>query len=161
MADFVFNIAKGRVTELANRVNVNDATGPANAVFLVVAIKATGLEADATLKDYVDLSTLLEAANDEATNTGYARKSLDQTGGIVVTTDQTNDRVDVDMPDQTWTGVAAAGGAWGKILICWDPDSTAGTDSTVVPLTGHDFAVTPDGTDILLQVAAAGFFRAA
>lgn len=158
MADFVFNIAKGRTTELANRVNNND---PTNAVFLIVALKATGLEADATLKDYTDLATLLTAANDEATNSGYARKTLDQAGGLTVTTDQTNDRVDVDFPDQTWTAVQTTGGAWGKILVCYDSDSTTGTDSNVVPLTGHDFAVTPDGTDILLQVAAAGFFRAA
>lgn len=158
MADIVFNIAKGRITELANRVNNND---PTNAVFLVVALKATGLEADGTLQDYDDLGTLLAAANDEATNTGYARKTLDQAGGITVTTDDTNNRVDVDFPDQTWTGVQTTGGAWGAILVCYDSDSTAGTDSNIVPLTKHDFAVTPDGTDILLQVAASGFFRAA
>jgi len=30
----------------------------------------------------------------------------------------------------------------------------------VVPCTLHDFAVTPDGSDITAQIAAAGFYRA-
>lgn len=157
MADFVFNIGKGRIAEYINRINAND---PTNSELIVVALKATGLEADTVLKDYVDLSTLLAAANDEATNTNYARKHLDNTASITNTVSQANDWVDCDFPDQTWSAVAAAGGAWGKILICYDADSTGGTDTNVIPLTGHDFAVTPDGTDILLQVAAAGFYRA-
>lgn len=157
MADFIFNIAKGKIAEYAARVNAND---PANSVLIVVALKATGLESDAVLRDYDDLSTLLAAANDEATNVGYARKSLDQTGGITVTVDDTNDRTDIDIPDQTWTGVAAAGGAWGALLVCYDSDSTAGTDANIVPVSKHDFAVTPDGSDIIAQIAAAGFARA-
>jgi hypothetical protein len=44
MADFVFNIAKGRVTELANRVNLND---PANSAFLI-AILSAGAATDAS-----------------------------------------------------------------------------------------------------------------
>jgi hypothetical protein len=67
----------------------------------------------------------------------------------------------VDIADQTW---AAAGGAanntLAKLLVCYDPDTTGGTDSTVVPLTAHDFVTTTDGTDLIAQIAAAGFFRA-
>ena len=39
-------------------------------------------------------------------------------------------------------------------------DTTAGTDANIVPLTMHDFVVTPDGSDITAQIAAAGFYRA-
>ena len=46
MADGVFNIAKGRVRELYNRVKSND---PANSAFIVVLLKAN--VADATLID--------------------------------------------------------------------------------------------------------------
>lgn len=159
MADSVFNVAKGRVVEYYNRVESDD---PANSALIVVALKASGLESHATLKDYNDLAAILAAANDEATNTGYARKTLTQADlAALPSPDDTNDRYEVDIPDQTWTAVQTTGGAWGMLLICYDPDTTAGTDSTIIPLTMHDFAVTPDGTDIVAQVNALGFFRAA
>lgn len=157
MADFVFNIAKGKVAEYAARVNAND---PTNSALIIVAIKSAGVESDATLRDYDTLDAILAAANDEATNSGYARKTLDQAGGITVTVDDTNDRVDVDIPDQTWTAVQTTGGAWAKLFVCYDNDTTGGNDTNIVPLTSHDFAVTPDGSDITAQIATSGFFRA-
>lgn len=159
MANFVFNIAKGRVVELYNHVESNS---PAASALVVVAIQTTGIESDATLADYDDLSTLLAAANNEATNSGYARKVLtDADLAALPAPDDTNNWYQVDIPDQTWTAVAAAGGAWSKILICYDADTAAGTDANIIPLTAHDFAVTPDGSDIVMQVDANGFFRAA
>lgn len=158
MADFVFNIAKGRVVEYYNRAENNDPTASA---LVMVAIKATGIEADGTLQDYDDLGALLAAANDEATNTGYARKVLtDVELAALPAPDDTNNRYDIDLPDQTWTAVQTTGGAWAKLLVCYDADTAAGTDSNIIPLTAHDFAVTPDGSDIIAQIAAAGFFRA-
>lgn len=157
MGDFVFNVAKGRVAEFQNRVKNND---PANSALVIVILKAAGLEADATLQDYADLSTLLAAANDEATNTGYARKVLTDADVSAISIDNTNNRVDADFPDQTYTTVQVTGGAWGKAIVCYDGDTTSGTDANIIPLTGHDFAVTPDGTDILLQVATSGYYRA-
>lgn len=127
---------------------------------MIVALKASGLESDATLKDYDTLDAILAAANDEATNSGYARKLLDQTGGITVTVNDTDDRTDVDVPDQTWTLVQITGGAWGKLLLCYDSDSTAGTDANIVPLLGLDCAVTPDGTDIIAQMHSLGPYGA-
>lgn len=159
MADSVFNIAKGRVVEYYNRVKAND---PTNSAIVIVALKATGLEAHSALIDYDDLATLLAAANDEATNTGYARKVLtDSDLAALPAPDDTNDRYEVDLPDQTWSSVQATGGAWGALLTCYDSDTTGGTDSSIIPLTVHDFAVTPDGTDIIAQFNALGFFRAA
>lgn len=142
--------------EFANRVNSND---PSNAVFLIVVLKASGLQSDDILRDYDTLSDILAASNDEATNTGYSRIVLDQTDGIVVTVDDSNNRVSVDIPDQTWTSVQATGGAWGALLICFDSDSTGGSDTTVIPMTKHDFAVTPDGRDIDAKIDDLGFFR--
>lgn len=155
MADFVFNIAKGRVAEFYYRVDNND---PTNAV-LVVAVFNTSA-GDSTI---VDLDTLAaveaEASTAEVTNTNYARKTLSDADISAFAPDDTNDRVDLDIPDQTWTAVAA-GTAWTDVMIAYDSDSTGGTDANIVPCTWHDFAVTPDGSDITMQVAAAGFFRA-
>lgn len=159
MAASVFNIAKGRVVEYYNRVKSND---PAAGALVIVALQATGLESHATLKDYDALDAILAAANNEATNSGYARKVLtDSDLAALPAPDDTNDRYDVDLPDQTWSAVAAAGGAWGMLLVCYDADTGGGTDANIVPLTMHDFAVTPDGNDINAIINAAGFFRAA
>lgn len=155
MADFVFNIAKGRAAELYNRVDTND---PANSALIVIVLDANG-DTDATMKDRDDITALIGGTANEVTNGGYARKTLTDADISAFAPDDANDRVDLDIPDQTWTGVAA-GTAWTDVVIAYDNDTTGGTDANVVPMTLHDFAVTPDGSDITMQVAAAGFFRA-
>ena len=155
MADFVYNIAKGRVVEYAARVEAND---PTNSAFIVVALVSGGV-GDSTLIDLNDLSAVLGTAANEATNTNYARKTL-ANGSLTITVDDTNDRAEVDFADQTWSAVAS-GDVWTDLLVCYDSDTTGGTDSNIVPMTQHDFAVTPDGSDITAQLNAAGFFRAA
>lgn len=152
MADFVFNIAKGRVHQLAK--NVDDGS-PANSRLIAVPLEATGLEADATLKDHNDLAALLAGTSNEQTTIG--RKTI-AAADITITVDDTNDRVDIDINDLVWAG--ATGNALGAVVICYDPDNTGGTDADLIPLTKHDFAVTPDGSDITAQVNAAGFYRA-
>lgn len=155
MADFVYNIAKGRVVEFYNRVKSND---PANSALVIVAINTTAT--DATLKDLDTLAAIEADANTaEVTNVGYARKVLTDADLAALTVDDTNDRIDLDMADPVWAGVAA-GTAWTDLLICYDSDTTAGTDSNIIPLLQFDFAVTPDGSDITAQVNAAGFYRA-
>jgi hypothetical protein len=155
VADFVFNIAKGRVAELYNRVQTNDG---ANSALIIVVIDANG-DTDGTMVDRDTLSALLGGTANEVTNTNYARKVLTDSDLGAFAPDDTNDRVDLDIPDQTWSGVAA-GDAWTDLIVCYDPDTTGGDDTAIVPLTLHDFAVTPDGSDITAQIAAAGFYRA-
>jgi hypothetical protein len=99
MADFVFNIAKGRVAEFYFRVRNND---PANSALIIVIIDAAG-DTDATMKDRDDLSVLLGGTANEVTNTGYARKTLTDADIVAFAPDDVNDRVDLDIPDQTWT----------------------------------------------------------
>lgn len=163
MADFVFNIAKGRIAEMAHRIlGTGGGTQQANAAFLVILVASSGVESDGTLKDKDTVSDVFSGATDEATNTGYARKTLDETGdGLTVTVDDTNDWVDVDINDQTWTGVANDGtGAISDLMVALDWDTTTGNDSNVIPCTFHDFSVTPNGGDITAVVATGGFFRA-
>lgn len=139
MADICFNTAKGRLAYYASLPAANDA-------LILILLEATGLEADSVLRDYADLATLLAASNNEQTTAG--RKTLTS---ATATTDNPNDRVNCDFADQTWT--ALTGNGIGALLVCYDPDTTAGTDSTVVPLTKHDLTVTPDGTDLVVTVA--------
>lgn len=155
MANFVFNIALGRVAELYNRVDISD---PTNAVLVIAVIDANG-DTDATMRDRDDLAALLGGTANEVTNANYARKVLSDADITAFAPDDVNDRVDLDIPDQTWSAVGA-GTAWTDFLVCYDPDSTGGADSAIVPMTLHDFAVTPDGSDITAQIAAAGFYRA-
>ena len=90
MADFVFNIAKGRVVEYYNRVKAND---PTNSALIIVAIDANG-DTDATMKDRDDLAALLGGTANEVTNTNYARKVLtDADLAALPAPDDTNDRL--------------------------------------------------------------------
>jgi len=160
VADGVFNIAKGRGVEWYNIIDTNH---HANSAFIVVLLKATGLEADDVLNNHDDLSALLAAANDQADFTNYARKTLtDAELAALPAPDDTNNRRDLDIPDLLW--ISAGGGVnntLGKLLVCYDDDTTGGTDSNIIPWTFHDFSVTTDGTDLTAQINVAGLFRAA
>ncbi len=156
MADQVSNIALGRVAELYNRVDTND---PANSALVIAVLATAGIESDAVLKDKETLSAVVGGTTNGVTNANYARKVLTDADIVAFAADHANDRVDLDFPDQTWTAVGAGDG-WNDALVCYDNDTTSGTDASIEPLTQHDFVVTPDGNDITLQVNAAGFFRA-
>ena len=155
MADFGFTIAAGRAVEFAYRVNNND---PANSALVIVAINANGV-ADATLQDLDDLAAVLATAANEVTNSGYSRKVLDNTSGITVTVGDAGNKIEVDIPDQTFTAVAA-GDAWTDLLVCYDSDTTSGTDASIIPISCHDFVMTPDGSNLIATINASGIFRA-
>lgn len=155
MANLVFNIALGRVVELYNRVDTND---PAASELVVAVLATAGIEADATLKDLDTFSAVVAGTTNEVTNAGYAKKVLGDVDIVAFAPTDGSDLVDLDIPDQTWTGVAAGDG-WNDIVICYDPVGSQ-THTDMIPLTLHDFVVTPDGSDITAQIAAAGFFRA-
>lgn len=156
MADFVFNIAKGRVAELYNRVDSND---PANSALIVLVLATSGLESDATLMDVDTVTALVAGATNEVTNTNYARKTLTDADLSTLTVDDTNNRMPCDIPDQSWSGVASGDG-WSKLVIAYDGDTTGGSDANLIPLVALDFVVVPDGSDITAQINALGFFTA-
>jgi hypothetical protein len=147
VADLVFNISLGEVKHYCRL------DGGANDALIVVPIEATGVEVDDTINNYDDLGALLAAANNEQSTMG--RKTVTS---VTITVDDTNNRVDCDIADQVWSG--ATGNAVSDLFIGYDPDTTGGTDADVVPLTWHDFSVTPDGSDVTAQIAADGFYRA-
>lgn len=155
MADFIFNIAKGRFVQWYINVDTNS---PANSALIMLVIDANG-DTDATMKDRDDIAALLGGTANEVTNSGYARKTITDSDIVSFAPDDTNDRNDIDIPDQTFTGVGA-GSAWTDIVMAYDEDTTSGTDSSISPISCHDFPVTPGGGDITVQINSAGFARA-
>jgi hypothetical protein len=141
MADFLFNIAKGAFVE-----KVRDASTAIGMLLLIAA------DTDDAMRDTDTVAALLATAANEATDGSYARKT-----GITgtITVDDTNNRVDVDCPDQTWTALAGA-----EILDLVTFIEEAAADATRIPLSLHDFPITPDGSDVTAVLNAAGFARA-
>ena len=146
MADIAFNIAKGKAAYYASLPATNDA-------LIAVPIETTGIVSDATMRDYDDLNTLLAGASNEQTTMG--RKTL---ASVTVTVDDTNDWVLIDCADIVWT--AATGNAISALVICYDPDTTTGTDADLIPIAKLDCVATPAGGDITYQVASGGFYKA-
>lgn len=140
MTDLVFNIAKGAAAEKVR----DDAT--AVGVLLIKSAVAA-----ATMKDYNTVAAVLAGASAEPTDGSYARKT-----GLTatVTVDDSNDRVDLDIADQTWSSLAGAESIEQAIVFIEESASDAGR----VPISAHDFVITTDGTDVTAEVT--NFFRA-
>jgi len=152
MANVVMNIAKGRIVEYYNRVKSND---PTNAALILIPVETTGLEADSVLIDKDDVAAFFTGTTTEQTTMG--RKVLtDSELAALPAPDDTGDKYDVSLPTVTWS--AATGNAISKMLVAYDSDTTAGTDSNIIPLTLFDCVATPDGNDI--QLTGGVFFSA-
>lgn len=144
MSDGVFNISKGAFAE-----KIAD-TGSKTLVLLLTVVQT-----EITLADHEDLAALLAAANTEAIFTAYARKvDIVET----ITVDHPNERVDMDIPDQTWS--PAGNGTNETTVKLLSAYEEAAADATRIPTSYHDFAVTTDGSDLTAQINAAGLVRA-
>jgi hypothetical protein len=152
MADYVFNIAKGRIVEYYNRVESND---PAASRLILIPLSVQGSEAEA--QDYDTVAAVLAGASDEQVAGGWVRKSLtDVELAALPAPDDTNNRYAVPVPQVTWTGPTTGNNTQG-LLIAYDP-TASGADSAIIPLTSHTFVVTADGNDVILN--AGDFLRA-
>lgn len=155
MGSFAFNISKGRGVQMYMNVDANSPTG----CKLVVMAINRGSASDATMQDYDTFSTLLgDAQVAEVTNSGYARKTLVAADLAAAAPDDTNDRFDIDIPDLTWTSVAAGTG-WTDIIIGYDPLGT-NVDTNIVPISCHTFSAQPNGQNVVMGVLTSGFYRA-
>ena len=96
MGAIAFNIAKGSAAYYGTLPAANDS-------LVAVLFASAGLVSDATMQDYASLAAI-KAANTEATFTGYSRKTLTTP---TVTVDNTNDRVDIDCDDPSWSPTSA------------------------------------------------------
>ena len=152
MANFVYNIAKGRVNEFFNRVKSND---PANSAIILVPLSASGTESEG--QDYDTLTAVLGGTANEQTSGGWARKTLTDSDLSAIAVDDTNNRFPATLPQVTWTGPTVGNDTTG-LLVCYDAHTGSGTDSDIVPLVHCDFVVTADGNDVILN--AGDCFRA-
>lgn len=151
MSDEVFNISKGKLVYYGGLPASSDA-------LKVLLLKSSGLVADDTLLDYDTVAAVLAGASDEADATNYVRKTL---ASVTVTVDDTNNRVDVDCADLTWTSLGgASNNTIGKIVVYYCPDTGSEADSSNVPLTFHDATYTTTGVDFTVTIPTAGFARA-
>lgn len=145
MTDQVFNIAKGAFAQL-----IRD-TGTKTGVALFKVI-----EVDDDLIDHEEMDALKTAAgNTIAAFTNYADKiDVNET----LTVDHPNQRVDLDIPDQTWT---SAGNGSNETIVKLITFYNAGAgDANQIPMSHHDFDVLTDGSDLTAQINAAGIIRA-
>ena len=152
MANFVFNIAKGRAAQLVTNVENNS---PAGCCLRVIALESAGLEAQAALEDSVSFAEVIDGTTNEQV-ANFTRQQV-LAVGIQLELDTINNWYDLNMDDITWT--AATGNAVGALVICYDATG-ADANAALIPLTHHDFAVTPDGSDVVAVIAAEGFYRA-
>lgn len=147
MADFTFNIAKGRIVEFYNRVKNND---PSTAALILIPLSVGDTEGNRQDDDTV--AVFLAATPNEQTGGNWARKTLTDTElAAFPAPNDTSNRYDVALPQVTWTSVTA-GSDTVALLVAYDADTGTGDDTNLIPLTYHDFVVTADGNNVVLNV---------
>lgn len=151
MGTLVANIAKGRVAELHNRVKLGD---PSAARLYAIPV-SRGSVTDAQLADADDFAAIVTLGITERTTGGWNRKTLAAADLTAITPDDSNDRMPADFIDLVWTAVTA--GTVTDIIVCYASVASP-TNSQLLPLTVHDFAITPDGSDVTATVA--DYYRA-
>ncbi len=121
----------------------------------IVALEV--VQADDALRDHADMAALLAAANTEQNDASYARKTALT---FTLNEDTTNNRGELTVPNQTWTG--QAGDPWVKLVFAIQDGAG---DANLVVITAHDFDITPNTGDITADLSgnspAQTFYRAA
>lgn len=155
MGNLIFNVALGFANAYAQNVNDNN---PANSAIVIALFE--GVETDDNIGDLDTLAAVEANANlAESTATNYARIVLtDADIGASTVDDVTNTR-SWDVSDQVFSSIGP-GNAITRIVFAYDEDTTAGTDANVIPVSVHDFPVTPNGGDVTAQPAASGVWQA-
>lgn len=155
MANFVFNIAKGRVNELARNVDTNS---PTNSALILIPFNNDGSSTDDTVQNTDDVAAV-EALTGvtERTANGWNRKTLVDTD-VTVTVDDSGNAQSFDIPDQSWTVTADT---VTDLLLAYDADTGAGTDSNLIPLCWYDFSHDGSAATVTAVVNAGGAFSAA
>jgi len=151
MSDISFNVAKGRAVELVNRVKVGD---PSTSRLFAIPVDRAAVT-DATLKDCDDFAAVISAGVTERNASGWSRITLAAADITAVAPDDTNDRQAGDTIDLVWAGPTA--GAVTDVVYCYAA-VTSPTNSQLVPLSIHAFAITPDGSAVTATVT--DFYRA-
>lgn len=166
MGDKTFNKAKGKVAYYTEQVG----TGGARLGILLLINNGTfTVQGDDPIIDHATVAALL-GANQEATTSNspsgsgvsnYIRKYITAyniTTGAYNDINNTTNAATADFPDVLWSALGGAfNNAIGALIVYFDPTGSS-ADSACIPLTKHDFSVTPDGSDISALVS--GFWKA-
>lgn len=123
----------------------------------------SGTETDDNIRNADTLADLIATTLNEATFTGYTAVSGAGAGkaatGVVVTVDDTNDWITLDVDDPSWSPTSAE--ALTRIALVYDSATGSGTNTTVYPVFVDDFALTtPTSGTITYQVATGGPLKA-
>jgi hypothetical protein len=159
--DVTFNIAKGREVEFYERVNASDPTNSA----LILMLLRTGSVGVSGLVDFDSVAAILAGGYTELSVSGYARKTLTDADLDAWSPDDTNNRVTLALPIQTFSALAA-GQTIDIGVVGYDSDTTSGTDSNIVPVTAHELRISgttipTNGDDILWDLSTNGWVVAA
>lgn len=157
MANYVFGTtAAGRVGEYVNRVLNNDPAASA-LIFIPMSQSGTNEQAEA-LTTFAAVEADANFAEQVAASWG--RKTVTDTGGgLSWAWDATNNRNEADANDLVWTAPLAGNNTTG-LVVCYDSDTAAGTDSNLIPLIHLDMAVTANGQQVTFQFNTEGFYNA-
>ena len=155
MASVQFNISKGREVELYNRVDTDD---PTNSALIFMVLESGSAQGVNGLLDFDTFAAILAGGYTEVGNTNYTRKTLTQADLSAWAPDDTNNRVLLTLPLQTWTNIGA-GDVWDLVVVGYDPDTTGGTDANIVPITGGEIrengtAIVPSSSDVIIDFSS-------
>lgn len=96
----------------------------------------------------------------EQVHASWGRIVHDETGdGLAYAFDATNNRMEADSNDLVWAAPVTGNNTVG-LIACYDPDTTVGDDSTLVPLVHLDMVVTANGQQVTFQFNAEGWYNA-
>lgn len=111
----------------------------------------------------VDLDTvaaITAGGYTEVTNAGYARKTLTDADLAAWAPDDTNNRVLLVLPLQTFGSPnVTAGDNWDLVVVAYDNDTTGGTDANLIPITAGEIrdggtAIVPAGAPIIIDFSS-------
>lgn len=153
MASYVFGVSLGKVG-----LYVAEVLAGGNDAIIWIPMSASG-----TAEQAEGLTTFSAVEADanfaEQTGAGWSRITQDEAGdGLAYAFDTANNRGEADSNDLVWAG-PSSGNTTG-VIACYDPDTTAGDDTTLVPLVHLDMAVTQNGQQVTYQFNAEGWYNA-
>lgn len=155
MANFVFNVAKGKINQYMQNVEDNSPAGCEIVLRLYKTMQVQG-----TVEEY-DTASAVDAANSKCDATGYVDKVLAAADITPPSPDDTNNWMAAFLPDTTWSSLGgAANNTLVSLIVYYDPVGTQ-VDANMIPLTHHDFSITTNGSDITADFDGTnGFYRA-
>lgn len=143
MANFVFNVALGRLIQKADD----------GATLKLLLLKAAA--AESVLRDMTTVAAVLaDASTTECDFTNYARATL---ASVAEAVDHTEDEATVDCADISFED---AGGATNNDVVAAVVYQDVTDDSDSIPLLFFDAVITTTGTEFVLKVPTNGFFAA-